>query len=482
MTAAAVLALLAVAAAPAAPPALGNLEPEATALLAQDAVRLGIDRRPETARRLDQERRRLMVEELLTEKAKAKAPTDQEVLAAYHAGADGAKLQVIVRASRDDAQGTLDRLRKGSPLSEEAKASIEPGTRERGGEVGWLARGAVPGPVAADVFGGPLHTWRGPYDVDGRWFVVRALERKIGNERNDAAVLAHVRGRLEAERQEKARAAYVKELRNRAAIRLDEKFISAASGRKPTQADRGRVVAKLGGRTLEYGEVLDAIGPAGGHAQGAGAAAMQTAVARQLLDRMLLEGAAVRAKLEKHPRVEKALAVAREEVLVGSYYDAIAAKTPAPTQAEIQARYEARPSEYMTPPSRRCAHILASSSERAGALKGRVERGEAFDKVAREASEDQESAGKGGDMGEVSDERLQRLDPSLVVAIRELEPGAVGGPVRSRLGWHVVRCEPIPARARPLADVQDRISASIRHDRIKAALDARAAELKARAQ
>jgi parvulin-like peptidyl-prolyl isomerase len=270
-------------------------------------------------------------------------------------------------------------------------------------------------------------------------------------------------------------------VRHRAAIRLDEKFISAASGREPMPADRGRVVAKLGARTLEYGRVLDAIGPAGGHAQGTGAAAMQTAVARQLLDRMLLENVAERAKLDRHPRVEKALAAAKEEVLVGAYYDAIAAKTPAPTQAEIQARYEARSSEYLTPPSRRCAHILASSSERAGDLKGRVERGEAFGKVAREASEDRESAGKDGDMGEVSDERLQRLDPSLAAAIRQLEPGAVAGPVRSRLGWHVVRCEPIPSRARPLADVQDRISASIRHDRIQVALDARVAELKAKA-
>jgi parvulin-like peptidyl-prolyl isomerase len=420
-----------------------------------------------------------MVEELLAEKAKAKRPNEAEVLAAYHAGADGAKLQVVVRASREDAQGALDRLRKGSPLAEEAKASVEAGTRERGGEVGWLARGAIPAKVAADAFDGPLGTWRGPYDVDGRWFVVRTLERKVGNERNDAAGLAHARGRLEAERQEKARAAYVMQLRDRAKVRLDEKFVATAAGRTPTPADRDHAVARVGARSLRYGEVLDAVGPAEGHARVEAAAAMQLAVARQQVDRMLLEDAAEKAKVEKNPRVEKALAAAREEILVGAYYDAIAARTPAPTPVEVQARYEARSAEFTTPPSRRCAHLLASSEERAAALKGRVARGEPFDRVAREASEDQESAAKGGDLGEVPDERLQRLDPSIAALIRQLEPGALGGPVQSRLGWHVVRCDPLPPRMRPLAEVQDRISASIRHERIKAAMDSRVAELKA---
>jgi hypothetical protein len=47
------------------------------------------------------------------------------------------------------------------------------------------------------------------------------------------------------------------------------------------------------------------------------------------------------------------------------------------------------------------------------------------------------------------------------------------------MGWHLLRCEQLPARVRPLDEVQDRISAAIRLERIQAALASRVEELKA---
>jgi hypothetical protein len=45
------------------------------------------------------------------------------------------------------------------------------------------------------------------------------------------------------------------------------------------------------------------------------------------------------------------------------------------------------------------------------------------------------------------------------------------------MGWHLFVCQPIPARVLPLAEVSDKIAATIRQQRILAAVNARVAQL-----
>jgi parvulin-like peptidyl-prolyl isomerase len=461
-------------------PALTTLDPASSALLAKEAERIGLAKRPETARRLDRERKRLATELYLREKAKAAVPTDAEALAAVHAGADAAKVQVVVLGTRQEAQGALDRLRRGGSLAEEAKASIEPGTRLKAGEVGWLQRGALPPAVVADAFSGSLESWGGPYEVEGRWFVVRVTDRRIADAKAEAAGLEKARAALLKEREAAARAAHVAGLRDRAKVKIDDAFLrSAAEQGGARGADRDHVVATIGARKLRCGEVLDSLEPVGGHGGAARSPAMLSAAASQLVDRIVLEQAAVKEKYDKRPEVEKALATVRERVLVASYYDDVAARLPVPTPAEIEARYRERAKEFEVPASRRCAHVLAASEEDARRLRGRIAGGEPFDAVARAASLDKESGSRGGGLGEVPEARLQRMEPALASAIRTLPDGVISEPVRSGMGWHLVRCELIPARVQALPEVQDRITAALRHERVVAAVNARVAELTA---
>jgi peptidyl-prolyl cis-trans isomerase C len=461
-------------------PALGALDPASAALLAAEAERIGLAKKPATAKKIDQETARLAVEQLLRDAGRTSPPSEAEVREAYHAAADSAHLQVVVRATRDEALGALERLRKGGAVAEEAKASLDPATRDRGGDAGWIARGKLPPAVAADAFARPPATWVGPYELAGRWVVARAVERKVAPEPGEAAALAEARAELARAREERARAAYLEKLRAGAKVRVDEKFLAAAAGRTPSVADREHVVARVGTRTVRYAEVLDATGGmAAPHGKAAAGAAMQAGIARQLADRALLEEAAARAKVASRPDVRDAVAAARRELLVAAYYDDVAARTQAPSRADVEARYRARAAEFQAPAARRCAHVVASSEEKLRALQGRIARGEPFDQVAREASEDATTKAKGGDVGEIGDDRLDRMDPALAAAIRKLAPGRVSDPVKSAMGWHLLRCEQLPARVRPLDEVQDRISAAIRLERIQAALASRVEELKA---
>ena len=265
---AAILLALVASAGPARAPALAAFDPASAALLAAEAERLGLAARPEVTKRLDRERKRLAVEQFFREQAGATPPSDEEVNAALHATADSARLQVVVLARRDEAQAAMDRLKKGASLAEEAKASIEPAARTRAGELGWVTARAIPREVASDVFSGPLDRWLGPYDVGGKFFIVKVLDRKAVDSQLAQGSMAQVRARLTAERQEAAAASLVRELRAKAKVTIDEPFLKAAASRpEVTAADRKHVVATVGTGKITYGVVIDALGAMGGSMQ-----------------------------------------------------------------------------------------------------------------------------------------------------------------------------------------------------------------------
>ena len=478
MISALLLTLLA-GAGPVAPPALGGLDLESSTLLATEAERVGISARPEIAKQLARARTRLAVEQFLEDHAGATPPSEEEVHAALHATADSAKLQVIVLAGREEARAAMDRLRKGASLAEESRASIEPFARARGGEIGWVTARAIPPEVVKDVFSGHLDTWGGPYDVGGKFFVVRVADRKVVDSQVEKGSLSQVRERLTRERKDAARASLVRELQSKATIQIDEPFLkTAAAGAEVTAAARGHVVATVGTGKVTYGEVLDSLGSMDGHGKATRSEAMLQIATAQLASRLVVEQAALRAKYDRNAVVQKAFAPARREILVAAYWDDVAARTPAPSAAEIEARYRERAKDYEVPASRQCSHLLVGTEEDAVRARGRIVGGAAFDVVAREVSLDMETRDSGGDLGAVSEEKLQHLDSSLATAIRQLPPGTVSGPSKSSQGWHLFVCQPVAARMPALAEVQDRIAASIRKERISAVVNARVAALK----
>ncbi len=68
-------------------------------------------------------------------------------------------------------------------------------------------------------------------------------------------------------------------------------------------------------------------------------------------------------------------------------------------------------------------------------LKARIESGENFAALARIHSHDLTSLPRGGNLGWISE---GSLPPDLESALDRLEPGELGGPFRSVLGWHLV--------------------------------------------
>ena len=92
-------------------------------------------------------------------------------------------------------------------------------------------------------------------------------------------------------------------------------------------------------------------------------------------------------------------------------------------------------------------------------MKTKVATGD-FGQLAKEQSEDAESAAKGGDMGFLPDDRLL---PGIAAAVRGMKVGEVVGPVKSPQGLHFLKLiEKKEGTTPALAEVRDRLVAAMR--------------------
>jgi parvulin-like peptidyl-prolyl isomerase len=134
-------------------------------------------------------------------------------------------------------------------------------------------------------------------------------------------------------------------------------------------------------------------------------------------------------------------------LVVGKYInDNITSKVTV-TPEEIAEYYKSHTDEFRHPDMVRTSHVLilvaeGSSPEqdrlarqRIEAILDRARKGEDFAKLARETSMDS-SASEGGDLGYTSQ---GQLDPAYEAVAFSLAVGSVSDPVRSRVGYHIIK-------------------------------------------
>lgn len=103
------------------------------------------------------------------------------------------------------------------------------------------------------------------------------------------------------------------------------------------------------------------------------------------------------------------------------------------------------------------------AGRRARELMSALDAGENFEELARRRSDDSSSAAEGGRLGTFAEGELMS---GLEDAVRDLSPGETAGPVRTRLGYHVVRLD---SRRQmdppPLAEVREELNRKLLADR-----------------
>jgi peptidyl-prolyl cis-trans isomerase D len=136
------------------------------------------------------------------------------------------------------------------------------------------------------------------------------------------------------------------------------------------------------------------------------------------------------------------------------------AKAIAVSDDEIRAAYDERADEFLIEERRSFRQMVLASQEAAEKASQSLAQGADFAAVAAEL------AGGAGGETRLSDLTRDELPPALADAVFAREPGKVGGPVQTPLGWHLVLVTAVtPATRTALAEVAPALRDEIAHER-----------------
>jgi len=158
----------------------------------------------------------------------------------------------------------------------------------------------------------------------------------------------------------------------------------------------------------------------------------------QLVDLRVLTDAALKAGLEKNKEVQEAIERAKEQVLVQAFVlEQLKSKV---TDQTIEAKYKELKEKFpKNKQETKVRHILVKDEKTAEKAIERLKAGEDFQKVARELSEDEDTAKEGGDLGYFVEGSFV---PEFEKAIADLKPGQyTPKPVKTNFGYHVIKVE-----------------------------------------
>ncbi len=201
----------------------------------------------------EQFREMLLLDLLLDKLARASMTIDEQEIKDFYAEhredyAVGAqvKARMMLLGSEADAQAVLGTLKQGGDFAGLASAlSLDPATRDRGGEMGWFEREDYAQPIADAAFALQPGELSGPIDAPDGWVIVQVEDRRDAGYRPLEEVRDEVRGRIDRAKLPSAREEWIAAARARATVRIGDPDLRDATRRMLEHAPAPQPVSLL---------------------------------------------------------------------------------------------------------------------------------------------------------------------------------------------------------------------------------------------
>lgn len=193
-------------------------------ILSQEAVRLGLDKTPEIRQDLDLSRQNVLANALVQERAKNFVATEDALRKEYEEvknslGTKELNVRHILVEKESEAKAVIAKLKKGENFDKLAKAeSKDQGSKERGGDLGWIPANSVPAtfvqPFAETVLGLSKGQMSEPVQSQFGWHIIKLQDvRDLKVPTQD-----EIKPQLVQRLQQKAVQNYMTDLRSKAKI------------------------------------------------------------------------------------------------------------------------------------------------------------------------------------------------------------------------------------------------------------------------
>ncbi|MFZ2269596.1 MAG: peptidyl-prolyl cis-trans isomerase [Azonexus sp.] len=122
-------------------------------LLQQEAKKKGYDKKPNIQLQIEAAKQAILVNAFLSDHVRSHPVSDAQLKSEYDAikanfGSTEYKPRHVLVDKEDDAKAIIAKLDKGEKFSELAKQSKDPGSKDKGGELGWSAPNSYVKPFA----------------------------------------------------------------------------------------------------------------------------------------------------------------------------------------------------------------------------------------------------------------------------------------------------------------------------------------------
>lgn len=205
-----------------------------------------------------------------------------------------------------------------------------------------------------------------------------------------------------------------------------------------------RVVGSIGELELKESDVLSSLGGLGGVDRKA--LAQDHATLKKLVQSMLVQRLVLQEAQQKHwdqePSIQPLLKSTREAAITDSYLKSICRPPEAyPSESELKEAYEKSRAALTVPRSFRMAQIFVGeqkgSDKKLAEVQKRLKAAPAsFGQVAREMSEEKESASRDGEIGWLNEKQIQ---PEILAQLPKLQLDSISDPIRLSDGWHILK-------------------------------------------
>lgn len=266
------------------------------------------------------------------------------------------------------------------------------------------------------------------------------------------------------------------------ALLLPVTVLLALASAPLTAADEKTVVGRIGDLDVKLDELRASLAGLGenGEAAMTNDPALLNQVVRSLLVQRVLLKEALTKKWDARPEVAAQLERVRESTITESYLQSLSVPPDTfPSEAEVKAAYEVAKPALLTPKSWRLAQIFIAvpadapkeEADKAAAKLETVRKalkapGADFAALAAAHSDEQTSAGRGGEIGWLAEAQIQ---PEIRGKITPLSLNALSEPVKLNDGWHVIKVLDIREANTPtLEQVRPKLVQQLRAEKTRA--------------
>jgi peptidyl-prolyl cis-trans isomerase C len=234
-------------------------------------------------------------------------------------------------------------------------------------------------------------------------------------------------------------------------------LLLAAAGPLAAQ-DKDPLVAKVNGTEIHQSDLAVAEEEAG-QIPPMSPDAKKDYLVQFLADMILVSKAAEAKKLGEGPDFQRKLTFSRNKLLMEKLLTSVGKE--ALTDAEMHKVYDEAVKQMGEVQEVHARHILiraAPGDEKASkaaedkikAIIVRLKKGEDFEKLAKELTEDPSGKANGGDLGYFSKEQMV---PEFSDVAFKLEKGQISEPVKTQFGWHVIKVD--DKRVKPMPKFEE---------------------------